>query len=123
MRNSSEPVNFEEKFSLFTEHWSPKVIAEMNDYQFKIAKFQGEFVWHSHEDTDEAFLVIKGEMEIKFRYRTVTVKQGEMFVVAKGVEHVTRAKEECHALMIEPRGTVNTGATGGPLTAEDDCWI
>ncbi|MEQ1903283.1 MAG: cupin domain-containing protein, partial [Pirellulaceae bacterium] len=83
MSNSSEPVNFAEKFALFTEHWSPKVIAEMNDYQFKIAKFQGEFVWHSHEDSDEAFLVIKGEMEIGFRDRTVTVKQGEMFVVAK----------------------------------------
>lgn len=117
------PINFAEKLSLFSEHWSPKVIAELNDYQFKIVKFQGDFVWHKHDDTDEAFIVIKGEMRIGFRDREVTVRQGELFVVAKGFEHITRAASECHAMIIEPRGVVNTGETGGEKTAQNDVWI
>ena len=117
------PFNFAEKLSLFSEHWSPKVIAELNNYQFKLVKFQGDFVWHQHDDTDEAFIVIKGEMQIGFRDREVTVREGELFVVPKGVEHITRAKEECHAMLIEPRGVVNTGEAGGEKTALNDVWI
>ena len=116
-------VNFDEKLSLFSEHWSPKVVAELNDYQFKLVKFQGDFVWHQHDDTDEAFIVIKGEMQIGFRDREVTVGEGELFVVPKGVEHITRAVEECHALIIEPKGVVNTGEVGGEMTAKNDIWI
>jgi mannose-6-phosphate isomerase-like protein (cupin superfamily) len=118
-----QTINFAEKLGKFTEHWSPRVVAEMNDYQFKLVKLQGEFVWHSHEDTDEVFLVIDGEMQIGFRDRDVTVRAGEMFVVPKGVEHVTRAADECHALIIEPRGVVNTGEAGGALTAMNDVWV
>ena len=121
--NAMSSVNFAEKLSLFSEHWSPKVIAELNDYQFKLVKFQGDFVWHKHDDTDEAFIVIKGEMQIGFRDREVTVREGELFVVPKGVEHITRAKEECHAMLIEPRGVVNTGEAGGEKTALNDVWI
>ena len=116
-------INLVQKLSLFGEHWSPKVIAELNDTQFKLVKFQGDFVWHQHDDTDEAFIVIKGEMQIGFRDREITVKEGEMFVVEKGIEHITRAKHECQAMIIEPRGVVNTGEAGGKLTAINDVWI
>ena len=116
------PINLSEKLTKITEHWSPRVVAELNDYQFKLVKLQGEFVWHAHADTDEAFLVIDGEMEIGFRDRTVTLRTGELFVVPKGVEHITRAAHECHALLIEPRGVVNTGDAGGDLTARNDVW-
>ena len=118
-----QSINLAQKLSLFSEHWSPKVIAELNDYQFKLVKFQGDFVWHHHDDTDEAFIVIKGEMQIGFRDHEVTVKEGELFVVKKCIEHITRATEECHAMIIEPRGVVNTGEAGGELTASNDVWI
>jgi mannose-6-phosphate isomerase-like protein (cupin superfamily) len=118
-----QSINLTEKLARFTEHWSPRVVAEMNDYQFKLVKLQGEFVWHDHSDTDEVFLVVKGEMQIGFRDGNVTVRAGELFVVPKGVEHVTRAAQECHALLIEPRGVVNTGAAGGLLTAQKDVWV
>src|SRR5437879_10540209 len=98
---SSEVINFAQKLSTFSEHWSPRVVAEMNDYQFKLVKLEGEFVWHDHKDTDEVFLVLKGEMEIGFRDRSVIVRAGEMFVVPKGVEHITRAARECAALRSE----------------------
>ena len=116
------PINLAEKFAKFSEHWSPKIVARMNDYEFKLVKLQGEFVWHDHKDTDEAFLVLDGEMEIGFRDRTVTLRKGELFVVPRGVEHITRAARECSALIIEPRGVVNTGDTGGDLTARNDVW-
>lgn len=116
-------INLKEKFTKFSAHWSPRVIAEMNDYQFKLAKFEGEFVWHDHEDTDEVFLVIEGEMSIEFEDQIVDLKAGEMFVVPKGVKHKPVAKNECHVLLVEPRGVVNTGETGGDLTAENDVWI
>lgn len=119
----SEVINLAHKLAKFSEHWSPRVVAEMNDYQFKVVKLQGEFVWHEHKDTDEVFLVLSGEMEIGFRDRTVTVRAGEMFVVPKGVEHITRAEHECHALLVEPRGVVNTGEAGGALTAANDVWV
>jgi mannose-6-phosphate isomerase-like protein (cupin superfamily) len=117
------PINLSEKLALFTEHWSPRVVAELNDYQFKLVKLQGEFVWHEHQHSDEAFLVIDGEMEIGFRDCTVTLRPGELFVVPRGVEHITRAARECHALIIEPRGIVNTGDAGGAQTAANDVWI
>jgi mannose-6-phosphate isomerase-like protein (cupin superfamily) len=120
---ASEVINFAQKLSAFSARWSPRVVAEMNDYQFKLVKLEGEFVWHDHQDTDEVFLVLKGEMEIGFRDRTVTVRAGEMCVVPKGVEHITRAARECHALLVEPRGIINTGEAGGSLTAPNDVWV
>jgi mannose-6-phosphate isomerase-like protein (cupin superfamily) len=119
----AEVINLAQKFAKFSEHWSPRIVAEMNDYQFKVVKLQGEFVWHDHKDTDEVFLVLHGEMEIGLRDRIVTVRAGEMFVVPKGVEHITRAERECHALLIEPRGVLNTGEAGGSLTAQNDVWV
>ena len=116
-------INLAEKLALVTEHWSPRVVAELNDYQFKLVKLEGEFVWHDHTDTDEAFLVLDGEMEIGFRDRTVTLRKGELFIVPKGVEHITRAARECSALIIEPRGVVNTGEAGGQLTARNNLWV
>jgi mannose-6-phosphate isomerase-like protein (cupin superfamily)/ribosomal protein S18 acetylase RimI-like enzyme len=116
-------INFRDKLAKFTEHWSPKVIAEMNDYQFKLVKFEGEFVWHDHKHTDEVFIVISGEMDIEFRDGAARVGAGEMFVVPRGAEHRTRAALECHALIVEPRGVVNTGDAGGELTAANDVWI
>ncbi|MGH8145417.1 MAG: cupin domain-containing protein [Rhodanobacteraceae bacterium] len=116
-------VNFAEKFARIPEQWSPRVVAEMNDYQFKLVKLQGEFVWHSHAETDEVFIVVKGTMQVGFRDHEVSVHEGEMFVVPHGVEHITRATEECHALIIEPRGVVNTGDTASELTADNDVWV
>lgn len=116
-------INFAEKLALFSEHWSPRVIAEMNDYQFKLVKFKGEFVWHDHADTDEVFIVLSGEMKIKFRDGEVVLGNGEMFVVEKGVEHKPFAEEECQVLLVEPRGVVNTGEADSGLKAENDNWI
>jgi mannose-6-phosphate isomerase-like protein (cupin superfamily) len=116
------PINFAAKLATISEQWSPRVVAELNDYQFKLVKLQGEFVWHAHADTDEAFIVLDGEMEIGFRDGTVRLAAGEMFVVPRGVEHITRAAGECQALIVEPRGVVNTGDAGGPLTARNDAW-
>ena len=116
-------LNFEEKFSRFSKHWSPRVIAEMNDYQFKLVKVQGEFVWHEHPETDEVFIVINGVLDIEFRDGKVTLESGEMFVIPKGVEHRPVAKNECNIMLVEPRGVVNTGDAGGQLTAENDVWV
>lgn len=116
-------INFADKFAKFDEHWSPRVIAEMNDYQFKLVKIQGEFVWHNHTDTDEVFVVLEGEMTIEFRDGRVELSAGEMFVVPKGVEHKPTAHAECRVMIIEPRGVVNTGETGGALTANNDVWV
>jgi len=116
-------VNLARKLSLLQEQWSPRVVAEMNDYQFKIVKLEGEFIWHDHKETDETFVVLKGELAIELRDRTVTLSEGELFVVPKGVEHRPRAAKECHVLLIEPRGVVNTGDAGGPRTAPNDVWI
>lgn len=118
-----ESINFAKKFSKFREHWTPKVIAEMNDYQFKLVKIQGEFTWHDHKDTDEVFIVISGEMEIEFRVGKIQLAEGEMYVVKKGVEHKPYAKEECKIMIIEPRGVVNTGETDSDLKADNDVWI
>jgi mannose-6-phosphate isomerase-like protein (cupin superfamily) len=117
-----QPVNFQEKLSQFSEHWSPKIVAQMNDYHFKLAKVQGEFLWHDHPKTDEAFLVLKGSPDILFRDGQVTLNEGEMFVVPKGVEHKPVAEKECHILLIEPAGTVNTGDIVSEKTAPNDIW-
>ena len=117
------PINLRDKFSKFSDHWSPRVIAEMNDYQFKLVKVQGEFVWHDHPDTDEVFIVLEGTLDIEFRDGKVTLESGEMFVVPKGREHRPVAREECKLMLIEPRGVVNTGDVVSNLTAEDDNWV
>ncbi|MFX0116659.1 MAG: cupin domain-containing protein [Candidatus Hodarchaeota archaeon] len=116
-------INFKEKLAKFSDHFSPKIIAQLNDYHFKLAKFQGDFVWHKHAETDEAFIVLEGEMEIKFRHGKIVLKSGEMIVVPKNVEHKPFAREECKILLVEPMGTINTGDTGGELTAENGVWI
>lgn len=118
----ADAINLGQKLATFSQHWSPRVVAEMNDYQFKLAKLQGEFVWHSHADTDEAFLVLAGTLRMGFRDREVVVGPGEMIVVPRGVEHCPRADGECHVLLVEPRGVVNTGEAGGALTAPNDVW-
>jgi len=117
------PIDLLDKFALFSEHWSPRVIAELNDYQFKLAKFEGSFVWHNHSETDEVFIVVDGEMGIEFRDRTVHLSQGQMIVVPRGVEHRPFADKECKVMLIEPRGVVNTGESGGEYTAPNDVWI
>ena len=116
-------INLEEKLSKFSEHWSPKVIAEMNDYQFKLVKIEGEFVWHDHPDTDEVFIVIEGAMKIEFEDRTIELNEGELLVVPKGVRHKPYAEEECKVMLVEPRGVINTGDAEGDLTAPNDDWI
>ena len=116
-------INLEDKLSKFSEHWSPKVIAEMNDYQFKLVKIEGDFVWHDHPDTDEVFIVIEGTMQIEFEDRTIELSEGEMLVVPKGVRHKPYAEAECKVMLVEPRGVVNTGDAEGDLTAPNDDWI
>jgi len=118
-----EAINFGKKFKLFDKQWQPKVIAEMNDYQFKIVKLQGDFIWHDHKNTDETFIVLEGTLRIDFRDGAVHVSTGEMFVVPKGVEHKPYAEREVKLLLIEPRGVLNTGHEDGELTAKNDVWI
>ena len=118
-----KPINLQEKLAKFSDHWSPKIIAQMNDFHFKLVKFQGEFVWHSHDDTDEVFIVLSGDMSIAFREGCVELKAGEMYVVPKGAEHKPFAEKECKALLVEPAGTINTGSTESEMTAEDNVWI
>ena len=120
---SYHAINFDQKFKLFDDPWQPKVIAEMNDYQFKVVKLQGDFIWHDHKDTDETFIVIDGTLRIDFRDGAVDVSAGEMFVVPKGVEHKPYAEHEVKLLLIEPRGVPNTGHAGGERTAQNDVWI
>ena len=120
---SHEAISFLDKLSLFDDHWAPRIIAEMNDYQFKLVKIQGEFVWHDHPDTDETFIVLEGELRIDFRDGHVCLGSGEMYVVPRGLEHKPCAEKEVKMLLIEPRGVVNTGAEGGELTARNDVWI
>lgn len=116
-------INLSEKFSKFSEHWSPKIIAQMNNYHFKLVKFQGEFVWHSHGDTDEVFIVLDGSMTIHFRDDDVPIAAGEMFVIPKAVEHKTSAKTECRAMLVEVAGTANTGEVVSEKTATSGVWI
>ena len=116
-------INLEQKFSLFNEHWTPKIIAELNDYQIKIVKVEGDFVWHDHSDTDEFFFVIEGTLFIEFESETMELNAGELYVVPKGGQHRPFAHDECKVMLIEPRGVVNTGDASSDLTASNDVWI
>jgi mannose-6-phosphate isomerase-like protein (cupin superfamily) len=118
-----EPINFLEKFSKFDEVYSPRVIAEMNDYQFKLARVMGDFVWHDHPDTDEVFIVVEGSLDIEFRDGKVSLQAGEMYVIPRGVEHKPTAESECKIMLVEPQGVVNTGDAGGELTAHANVWV
>lgn len=119
----ASPVNLKEKLTLFGEHWSPRIIARLNDYHFKLAKIEGEFVWHSHPETDEAFFVVSGEMRILFRDGEVTLREGDLYIVPRRIEHRPVADRECAILLVEPAGTVNTGDAGGERTQMGDAWI
>jgi mannose-6-phosphate isomerase-like protein (cupin superfamily) len=118
-----QSVNLRDKLTKFSDHWSPKIIADMNDHQFKLVKFQGEFVWHKHADTDEVFIVLDGEMTIHLHGSDVKVKAGELVVVPRGVEHKTGAQHECSALIVEKLGTVNTGDALSDLISPAGVWI
>ncbi len=116
-------INLTEKLTLFSEHWSPKIIAQMNDYHFKLVKFQGRFTWHSHEDTDETFICLDGNMVIEFEDEIVEMAKGDLFVVPKGRTHRPVAETECKVLLVEPAGVINTGDNPGSMTAANDVWI
>ena len=116
-------INFTDKLSSFDEHWSPRIIAQMNDYHFKLAKIQGEFIWHIHPETDEVFIILKGDMRIEFRGFHTELAEGEMCVVPRGIEHKPVAQDECQIMLIEPAGTLNTGDAGGELTVTEEIWI
>jgi len=118
-----EKIVFAEKLALFQDLWSPKIVAQMNAVHFKLARIKGEFVWHSHPETDEVFIVIEGEFEMELQEKTLHLKAGEMCVIPKGVEHRPAAMDECVVLLVEPAGTVNTGDAGGERTAAHDEWI
>ena len=117
-----EKVNLAQKLALFQEHWSPKIVGELNDSQVKLVKVKGEFIWHHHEVEDELFLVIKGRLVIKLRERDITLEEGEFVIVPKGIEHKPVAEEECHILLLEPKTTLNTGTEQNERTAEV-AWI
>ena len=116
-------INFKSKFQKFEDHWSPKVIAEMNDYQFKLVKIEKDFIWHKHDETDEVFIVMEGKIFIEFEDEVVEINEGEMIVVPKGVKHKPYAEKEAKIMLIEPRGIVNTGDRENKLTATNDQWI
>jgi mannose-6-phosphate isomerase-like protein (cupin superfamily) len=122
-QHASLPVNLAQKASLIEQQWSPRVVAEMNDYQIKVVRIEGEFIWHSHPETDEAFLVLEGILRIDLPEGCVHVNAGELYVVLRGVEHRTAAQGEAKLMMIEPRGILNTGHEGGEKTALNDVWI
>lgn len=121
--NAYKSLNFAEKIPQIGPHWTPRVIAEMNDYQFKVVKLSGDFIWHDHCDTDEAFIVLEGRLRIDFRDGHVLVNAGEMYVVPKGVEHKPFAEQEVKLLLIEPKGVLNTGDKGSERTAQNDVWV
>ena len=116
-------INLVSKFKKITEYWSPKVIAEMNDYQFKLAKIKNDFIWHSHEDTDETFIVIEGKIKIEFEDKIVELSEGEMIIVPKGKKHRPFADKEAKIMLIEPRGVRNTGDIISERTSDNDQWI
>ncbi len=113
-----DKINFEEKFQLFNEYWSPKIIGELNNAYVKIAKFKDKFTWHIHENEDEMFFVVKGVLTVKFRDKDVCLQEGEMLIVPKGTEHMPVAPEEVHVLLIEPKSTLNTGNVVNDKTVE-----
>jgi mannose-6-phosphate isomerase-like protein (cupin superfamily) len=119
----SAAINIAHKFSLIDAHWQPRVVAEMNDYQFKLARIEGDFIWHEHADTDEAFIVVKGDLRIDLPDRAVHLGAGEMFVVPRGTWHRPCAQGEVWLMLVEPRGVLNTGDSGGERTAANDIWV
>lgn len=118
-----QAISLKDKLSKFNDLWSPKLIGEMNDYQFKLIKITGDFEWHVHQDTDKVFFTLEGEMIIDFRDGQVKISKGEMFILPKGVEMKPSAEKECHIMLVEPRSVVNTGGTESELTAANDTWI
>jgi len=118
-----KPINLASKLASFQTHWDPKIIGELNGQQVKLVKLQGEFVWHTHADADELFLVLAGSLDMQYRDRTVTVREGELVIVPRGVEHCPRAESEAHVLLFEPAGTLNTGDAGGDRTVADPEFI
>ena len=118
-----EKININQKLKKIKEHWSPRVFAEMNDYQFKLAKVKDEFIWHKHEETDEAFFVINGRLTIELKEEKVFLEKGEMVVIPCGVEHRPFAEEECEIMLIEPKETVNTGNIISEMTVKNDQWV
>ncbi|MDV6897417.1 cupin domain-containing protein [Pseudomonas aeruginosa] len=121
--STTQAIIFAAKLALFDDRWQPRVIAQMNDYQFKLVKIEGDFVWHSHADTDETFIVLAGRLRIDFRDGAVHLGPGEMYVVPRGVEHKPFAEGEVRMLLVEPCGVRNTGDQGGERTAVNDLWI
>ena len=116
-------IDLSEKLATFSDRWAPKIVGQLNDYHVKLVKIKGDFVWHSHPETDELFMVLEGDMVIDFRDGERPMSAGSMVIVRKGVEHRPRAAAECHIMLIEPAGTRNTGDAGGEMTAEDNVWI
>lgn len=116
-------VNLAEKFNLFNEYWSPRIVGELNGQYVKLAKFQGEFMWHSHANEDELFLVIKGTLRIEFRDGSITLNEGEFYIVPKGVEHKPVADKEAHILLLEPKSTEQTGGIESDLLVDNQPWI
>ena len=123
IKTKSKKINIKQKFSKFSEYWSPKVLAEMNDYEFKIARIKGEFIWHNHTETDEVFIVIEGSMKILLKGKTIQLSEGDLYVVPKGTDHKPVAEKECKLMLVELKGTKNTGSETHKLTSEDNQWI
>jgi mannose-6-phosphate isomerase-like protein (cupin superfamily) len=119
----STAINIKQKYSHFSDQWQPRVIAQMNDYEFKIARIEGEFVWHKHDDTDEVFIIVEGEMLLELRDGSVPLKEGDLFVVPKGVEHKPVANKECKIMLVEPKGVINTGDADTDRKAKNDVWV
>jgi mannose-6-phosphate isomerase-like protein (cupin superfamily) len=117
------PINLNDKLTLFSDHWSPRIVAQLNDYHFKLVKIEGDFVWHSHPETDEVFIVLDGQMRIDFRDGAIELRSGEMFVVPRCVEHKPFAARECALMLVEPAGTINTGDAADGPTAPNDRWV
>lgn len=116
-------VNLEEKLGMFSEHWTPKIVGELNGQHVKVVKLKGSFVWHRHEKEDEFFLVLRGELKIHMRDKTVRLSQGEFIIIPRGVEHLPEAENEVHVMLFEPASTVNTGETDSNLKVENPEWI
>lgn len=110
-------IDLAAELARFSDHWSPKVVTRLNDYEVKVVKLEGEFPWHTHQETDELFLVVQGELTIRLRTGDVVLGPGQLYVVPRGVEHSPLAPSEVQAVLIEPAGVVNTGDAGGPLTS------
>ena len=116
-------IKLKEKLALIQDYWNPRIVGELNGQHIKLAKIKGEFIWHKHDTTDELFYVIKGNMKIVLRDSAINLSEGEMYVVPKGIEHKPVAEKECHIMLIEPKGILNTGEINSELTANLDDWV